>query len=161
MHLTSCILPDSQLTSTPASSHVLPQNPRSEPKFRISIALNLHHDACFVASTYTECKLRIASILYPRFNFDLGPILGGNRCARRAIAFELYTFVGNDCLYERSAPTLSRRAHSLGRRAHPLSVGTLASSQSAPARSVSPLAVGPLSVGARTISVGEHSVQVS
>ena len=84
--------------------------------------------------------------------------LGGNRCARSAIAFELYTFLGNDCLYERSAPTLSRQAHSLSRRARPLSVGTLASSQSAPARSVSPLAVGPLSVGARTISVGEHSV---
>jgi len=27
--------------------------------------------------------------------------LSGNRCARSAIAFKLYTFLGNDCLYER------------------------------------------------------------
>ena len=69
VHLTSCILPDSQLFSTPASSQVLPRNPRSESKFRISIASNLHHDAGFFASTYTDCKLRIASISYPRFDF--------------------------------------------------------------------------------------------
>ena len=82
VHLTSCILPDSQLTSTPASSQVLPQNPRSESKFRISIASNLHHDAGFVASTYTGAIFGLHPSRIQDSTFDLGC----NRCARRAIA---------------------------------------------------------------------------
>ena len=62
VHLTSfeyAIAPDFQLTSTLASSHALPRNPRSESKLRISIASNLHSG--FVAS-----KLR-----NPSFEFRL------------------------------------------------------------------------------------------
>ena len=50
-----------------------------------------------------------SSLPTPNASFGLHPSriqdstfdLSGNRCARRAIAFELYTFLGNDCLYER------------------------------------------------------------
>ena len=91
--------------------------------------------------------------------------LSGNRCARSAIAFKLYTFLGNDCLYERSVPTLSWRAHSLSRCARPLSVGARTISVgehsvdplSVGAPSVCPLSVGPLSVVARASS---HLVRV-
>ena len=120
----------------------------------------------------TECKLRIsitsnlkAGCVTSKLLFSIGAVFAANRCARSAIAFKLYTFLGNDCLYERSAPTLSRRAHSLSRRARPFSVGARTISVgehsvdplSVGAPSVCPLSVGPLSVVARASS---HLVRV-